>query len=334
VNLSQYPAGPPPDPQLPRVTPGSTGIPWPAEPYSFAVTRPVEHRWWLHILLLLLTLVTTTVVGAGFEEGFRQGRPFNFERDLGGYLLLFDDPKQLLSGLPFSLTLLLVLLAHEMGHYFFCRFYRVDATLPYFLPAPTLIGTFGAFIRIRSAILSRRVLFDIGIGGPLLGFLMLLPFLIAGVSMSRVLPGIGTRGDVVFGTPILQRLVEMVFFPGVASQDILLHPIARASWVGLMATALNLLPIGSLDGGHILYAFFGDRMRILSRIFTAALIPLGLFFSYSWLVWAALLLLLGLRHPRIYDNQPVGRMRAVLAILAMLIFLASFTVAPISTGEL
>lgn len=294
--------------------------------------RP-QRLWW-HLLLLLLTLLTTTVVGAGFDEGFRQNRPFNFDRDLGGYLLLFENPAALLSGLPFSLTLVLILLAHEMGHYMACRFYRVDATLPYFLPAPTLIGTFGAFIKIRSPILSRRVLFDIGVGGPLLGFLVLLPCLIAGVSLSKIVPGIGLKGDVIFGVPLIQRLLEWIFFPGVSSADILLHPVARGAWVGVMATALNLLPIGSLDGGHILYAFVGDRMRILSRIFALCLVPLGLFFSYSWLVWAAILLLLGLRHPRIYDHYPVGGVRLFLAIFALLIFLSCFTVAPIKTGEL
>ncbi len=187
-----------------------------------------------------------------------------------------------------------------MGHYLAARYYHVDATLPFFLPAPTLIGTFGAFIRIRSVIVTRKILFDIGIAGPLAGFAMLLLPMLAGVSLSKVIPGIAVHGQFIFGTPLILRLFEWLVFPHVASADIYLHPVARAAWVGLLATALNLLPIGQLDGGHILYSFLGERTRILSRIFGVMLAGLGavqLFTSdytvgYLWLFWAAILVLI------------------------------------------
>jgi membrane-associated protease RseP (regulator of RpoE activity) len=290
-------------------------------------------RYWLHALLLLLTLLTTTVVGAGLAHSFVRNRPFNFD-EFSGYMRAWQNPAYLLEGLPFSLTLLTILLAHEMGHYLAARYYRVDVTLPFFIPAPTLIGTLGAFIRIRSAILSKRILFDIGIAGPLAGFAVLVWPLAIGMSLSKVIPGIGSRGELIFGTPLLIRLFELIIFPGVAAGDIYLHPIARAAWVGLLATALNLLPIGQLDGGHVLYAFLGERTRLLSRIFIGVLVLMGIFVAYSWLFWAAILFLFGMRHPAIFDPNTVGRTRTWLAVAALIIFLLSFTFAPVRTAGL
>jgi membrane-associated protease RseP (regulator of RpoE activity) len=239
-----------------------------------------------------------------------------------------------LHGLPFSLTLLTILMAHEMGHYLTARYYRVDVSLPYFLPAPTLIGTLGAFIRIRSAIYSKRALFDIGVAGPLAGFVTLLAPLAAGLSLSKVAPDVVHRGDLIFGNPLLLRLFELVWFPGVPAGDIYLHPVARAAWVGLLATALNLLPIGQLDGGHILYSFVGEKMRWLSRLFVALLVPMGFYFAYSWLVWAALLFFFGMRHPVIYDPYPIGRRRTWLGIAALVILILSFTLSPVRANGL
>jgi membrane-associated protease RseP (regulator of RpoE activity) len=288
-------------------------------------------RYWLHALLLLLTLLTTTVVGAGMAHSFARNRPFNYDF---GYERVWHNPAYLLEGLPFSLTLLTILLSHEMGHYLAARYYRVDVTLPFFIPAPTLIGTLGAFIRIRSAILSKRILFDIGIAGPLAGFAVLVWPLAVGVSLSKVIPGIAGRGELVFGTPLLIRLFEWIIKPGIAAGDIYLHPVARAAWVGLLATALNLLPIGQLDGGHVLYAFLGERTRLLSYIFVGVLVLMGIFFAYSWLFWAAILFFFGMRHPAIFDPNTVGRTRAWLAVAALIIFLLSFTVAPVRTAGL
>jgi membrane-associated protease RseP (regulator of RpoE activity) len=308
-----------------------------AEPYYY---RP-RHRYWLHALLLLVTLLTTSVMGTGMARGFASGRPFEFD-SFAGYLSAWHHPSTLLTGLPFALTLLAVLLAHEFGHYCAARYYGVDATLPFFLPAPTLIGTLGAFIKIRSAILSKRILFDIGIAGPLAGFAVLVWPLIIGVSLSKVSPGIAVRGDLVFGTPLVLRVFEWIAFPGVPVTDIYLHPVARAAWVGLLATALNLLPIGQLDGGHILYSFVGEHAKLLSRIFVVALAALACFqlfttsyrSGWSWLVWAAIILFFGMRHPAIVDPVPLGRGRSWLGLVALIVLALSFTVAPVHTTGL
>jgi len=304
---------------------GSQGVkpPW---------LRTRRLRWWLHIGLLLLTLFTTTAMGARMAFNFRRNVPPFDDHDLDALVRLIENPARLIEGLGFSLTLMTILLAHELGHYLACRYYRVDASLPYFLPAPTLIGTFGAFIRIRSPIYSKRVLFDIGVAGPLAGFLFLLPALAIGMAYSKVIPGIAVRGDLIFGSPALEWLMQKIIFAGVSSSDVYLHPVARAAWVGLLATALNLLPIGQLDGGHILYSFFPRRHKLLSRIFVAALVPIGIFYSYSWLVWAAFLLLFGMRHPVIHDSASVGSGRRALGWLALIIFLLSFTVTPVRLG--
>jgi hypothetical protein len=290
-----------------------------------------RQRYWLHALLFVLTLVSTTLVGARMQENFNRNLPFfDFERDMATFASWWHHPSLLLAGLPFSLTLLAILLAHEFGHYLACVYYRVDASLPYFLPAPTFTGTLGAFIRIRAPIFSKRVLFDVGVAGPIAGFVFLLPALAIGLAFSKLLPGIAHLGALTFGTPPLLWLLEQAVFPGVPTADIYLHPVARAAWIGILATALNLLPIGQLDGGHILYSIAGDRHKLLSRIFTALLVPIGIFFWQGWLVWAVLLLFFGMRHPAIYDPSPLGDGRRKLAWLSLIIFLLSFTVAPIA----
>ncbi len=299
-------------------------------------TRPrSRHRWWLHGLLLLLTLFTTTAVGARLAANFAANRPaFFIEDDLEFFLSLWTTPAVLWDGLPFSLTLLTILLAHELGHYWACRFHRIDASLPYFLPAPTLIGTFGAFIRIRAPIFSRRQLFDIGVAGPIAGFVFLLPVLGIGLAYSKVVPGIAEQGDLIFGSPLLLWLAAKLVFPGVAAADLYLHPVARAAWVGLLATALNLLPIGQLDGGHILYAFAGERHRRLSQIFAVALAAVGLIFGWlGWILWAAFFLWTGLRHPPIFDERPIDGGRLRLALVAAAILAVSFTPVPVRGTE-
>ena len=297
-------------------------------PYAFAPPRRRD-RYWLHVLLLVLTLISTTVVGAGMATDFAHNRPFEYGLD--GYVIAWHHPAYLLSGLPFALCLLTILMAHEMGHYLASRYYRVNVTLPFFLPAPTLIGTMGAFIRIRSAVPTKRAMFDIGIAGPIAGFITLLTPLAVGVSLSKVIPGIAVKGELIFGTPLILRAFEWIQFPGVSPDDLCLHPIARAAWAGLLATALNLLPIGQLDGGHILYTIVGERMKVLSYIFIAALIPLGIFFAYSWLVWALLLFLIARRHPVILDDRPLSPKRRWLAFGALLILILSFTPSPVRT---
>jgi membrane-associated protease RseP (regulator of RpoE activity) len=304
---------------------------------ALATARP-HQRYWLHWLLFILTLASTTIVGASMQRNFDRNLPFfDVERGFQAFGTWLRHPEGLLSGLPFSLTLLTILLAHEFGHYVACRFYRVDASLPYFLPAPTFTGTLGAFIRIRAQIYTKRVLFDVGIAGPIAGFVFLLPALAIGLAFSKVIPGIAHQGALTFSTPALVWLLERAVFPGIPTSDIYLHPVARAAWIGILATALNLLPIGQLDGGHILYAIASDRHKGLSRLFAGALIPIGLcgifypsFFWPGWLVWAVVLLIFGMRHPAIYDPSDLGGNRRKLALLALAIFLLCFTLAPIA----
>ena len=284
---------------------------------------------WRHIFLFIATLLSTTAVGARLAYNFQQNRPTYIE-DLWEAITAVSDPVSMLAGLPFSATLLTILLAHEMGHYLTCRYYGIDASLPYFLPAPTLIGTFGAFIRIRSAIPNKRQLFDVGIAGPLAGFAFVIPALAIGLAYSKIIPGLAIQGDFVFGTPGIMRILESWIMPGVSPADILVHPIARAAWAGVLATALNLMPIGQLDGGHILYSFVGEYHKLLTRLFVFALLPLGYFSdSWSWIFWAALIFFFGMKHPRLYDRTPVGRGRVQLAILALIILVVSFSPTPV-----
>jgi membrane-associated protease RseP (regulator of RpoE activity) len=300
-----------------------------SSPARFALPRG---RLWLHALLLALTFASTTFVGARLVENFHGNRPaFDFNTDFPAYFTLLGEPRRWVWGLPFSLTLLMVLLAHEMGHYLACVYYRLDASLPYFIPAPTFIGTLGAFIRIRSPIYSRRVLFDVGVAGPLAGFVFLLPALAIGIAYSKVLPGIAEQGDLVFGRPLLMKWLAWAIFPGVASADLYLHPVARAAWVGVFATALNLLPFGQLDGGHILYSFAGRRFRVLSRVFLVMLLPLG-YLYWPWWAWAVVLFFFGLKHPVIYDPAPLGKGRTRLGWVSLAVFVVCFMPSPIATG--
>jgi membrane-associated protease RseP (regulator of RpoE activity) len=286
-------------------------------------------RWALHWLLLGLTLSTTTLAGYVFDQSFQSGMPLDYSRLGDTFAPILTRPALLLNGLPFSLTLMTILLAHELGHYFACRYYGIEASLPYFLPFPSPIGTLGAFIRISSPIYTKQALFDVGIAGPLAGFAVLVPALVIGIGQSKIIAGIAQRGDLIFGVPAIQRFFEWIIFPHVPSANILLHPVARAAWVGILATALNLLPIGQLDGGHILYAFSSRRHKLLSRIFVIALLPLGYFFWYGWFFWAALLFFFALRHPVIYDITQLDRNRVILGLMALAIFLLTFTLAPL-----
>lgn len=292
--------------------------------------RPPRPRPYLiHVVLFLLTVVTTTLVGARLTLNFESNQPMFTEEDILTFVRLIEHPELLLSGLPFSLSLIAILLAHEMGHYLTCRYYGVRASLPYFIPAPTFIGTLGAFIRIKSPILSKRVLFDIGVAGPLAGFVVLIPVLAIGLAYSKVFPGGAPQGDIIFGTPGLMRLAEILVFGNVPSSDIYWHPIAYAAWVGMFATALNLLPIGQLDGGHIVYALFGESHWKISRLLLILLIPLGFLYWYGWLVWALLLLLFGTRHPPVADPTELDPYRKRLALWSLIVFIVCFMVVPV-----
>jgi membrane-associated protease RseP (regulator of RpoE activity) len=275
-------------------------------------------------------LVSTTAFGSVLAANFAAQRGLDSTTLFAGYARLAHFDGSLWRGLSFSVPLLLILLAHEFGHYFACWNWKVDATLPYFLPSPTLLGTFGAFIKIRSPIYSRRILFDIGVSGPLAGFVVLVPFLVIGVYLSNLTPA-AARGDFLFSTPLLLWIVERLRF-GVASPAMVqLHPMAMAAWAGLLATAVNLLPIGQLDGGHILYSMFGERgHRWFSTGFVAVLVLLG-FFYWPWWAWALVMFFFGRRHPLVYDQEPLPPGRVALGAAALVLFLLSISAVPVAT---
>jgi membrane-associated protease RseP (regulator of RpoE activity) len=292
--------------------------------------RARRERYWLYLLLLVATLLSTMLVGAQLENNFRNGLPlFSLEQGLFPLRWIAAQPSRLLLGMPFALTLMAILLAHELGHYLACRRYGVDASLPFFIPAPTLIGTMGAFIRIRSPIPSRNALFDIGIAGPVAGFVLALPALLFGLTLSRYFPSLAHGSDLQLNYPASFHLFGFLI-PGAGHHSIeavVLHPIAIAAWIGMFATALNLLPGGQLDGGHILYALFPGAHKLASRTLLVLLLLMSPFVWFGWLLWAVVLAAFG-RHPYVPQTQPLGRTRTILAGLALLMLLLSFTPVP------
>jgi membrane-associated protease RseP (regulator of RpoE activity) len=289
-------------------------------------------------MLLGLTIVTTTFAGAGHWASFA------LEPAELSHLSL--TPALFLHGLWFSATVLTILGCHELGHYFACRYYNVDASLPFFIPVPILLtGTMGAFIRIREPIPQKRMLFDIGIAGPIAGFVMAVPLLFAGVWMSRIAPDFNPADlppgliSYSLGEPLLYKAASTLVWGTVPTgQSLNMHPIAFGAWFGLLATALNLFPIGQLDGGHIAYAVLGRRSTYVTFASIACVMGLTLVAS-SWIVWTALtvvmLVVFGPHHPRVFDEQvPLDRGRMLLAAFAVLMLVLCFTPAPIRLTDL
>ena len=285
---------------------------------------PPPQRIWLHVALLVATFATTTLVGglafADLPEGLHVASVWQ--------LLL--HPAVIRAGLAFSIPLLAILLTHEMGHYLACRHHRLDASLPYFIPAPIGIGTFGAFIRIRSAIRTKRELLDVGAAGPLAGFVACLPVLFIGISLSSPVAELPASGYVIFGEPIGFHLVTRLVFPDLPEGgDIFLHPTGFAAWFGLFATALNLLPFGQLDGGHISYAQFGSLQRRYSWPLLLVLVALGFKWT-GWFLWVAVALVMGVRHPWVPDEAtPLDPRRRIVAWICIAVFALCFTPEPI-----
>src|ERR1700683_3939448 len=307
----------------------------PPPPVYFPPPRPPRDLLWPALILFLLTVVSTLAVGAEFGLSYAQNRePFSgYQNPLALLLLPCEHPALLALGIPFSFTLLLILFTHEMGHYIACRIYGIDASYPYFIPAPTLFGTFGAFIRIRSPITTRRALFDVGLAGPVAGFLVALPALAYGVATSRIVPGAEQGSAVVFGHPLLTRMLSMLFHPNIDVSWVLLNPVGRAASIGLLVTALNLLPAWQLDGGHIMYSLTSARHARVSLIVALGLIGLGIVAWHGWATWGIILLILSLRfrHPPVYDQwQPVDPGRRAWAFGGLVIFLLCFTPWPVT----
>lgn len=304
--------------------------------------RPPRERYWLHALLLLATVFTTLVVGARMEFNFLNNVPPFVAGD--EYVPFFPlgwvlaQPARLLLGIPFSATLLTILLAHEMGHYLFCRYYGVRATLPFFIPAPTLIGTLGAVIRIKSRIQSRAALFDIGIAGPIAGFVVAAATLAVSLTLSKPLaPGMGPS-DLHLGYPLIFYVMHDLMrslAPGHAIaalplSRVYLHPTAVAAWVGMFATALNLLPSSQLDGGHIVYAVAPRAHRLISWLTVIGLVYLGTLYT-GWRVWAGLIIVMNVltyRQEQAPEYPMLPANRWALAVVALLLLVLTFTVSP------
>lgn len=302
-------------------------------PQQVWVITPRRQRLWLHITLLLTTFLTTTIVGAHMQSNFASRLPvFAIEDDLQAFLgSILNHPAVLLRGLPFSLTLMFILLAHEMGHYLYARHYRVYATLPYFIPFPSLIGTMGAFIRIKSPIPSRDALFDIGIAGPIAGFIPSCLAIFVGLPLSQPLVA---SGDVLrnqAGLPLFFYLAGHLFHLTQAVSSLTLHPIAAAGWVGLFATSLNLLPGGQLDGGHIFYAAFPKWHRLASLATVVTLLLLAWYAFWVWIVWAVVLYVTSY-HPPLPRHPGISKRRKWIALCAVVMLILSLTPAPF-TGQ-
>ena len=316
-------------------------------PVQVWMVNPPRQRYWLHVLLLLLTFFTTLVVGSRMEYNFLHNQPvFSLSDDnVLGFFAVFwalAEPSRLLLGIPFAGTLMLILLAHEMGHYLYCKHYGVYATLPFFIPAPTLIGTLGAFIRIRSPIRSRIALFDIGIAGPIAGFVVAVIVLFVSLGLSRPLAGAAPGQEMVaLNYPLIfyaaQRVMALVAPHSVAVlplSRVYLHPMAVAAWVGMFATALNLLPGGQLDGGHIVFSLAPRAHRFVSRLTILILIPLAVYKWVGWLIWAILLEISSFRHPQVADWPRVTGVRAWLAVFALIMLILTLAPAPFADSSL
>jgi len=271
-----------------------------------------------HVILFVLTFFSTLIVGALHADvTFRE---------------MLSHPLRVLAGIPFSFTLMFILLTHELSHFFASRYHHTTATLPYFIPAPTIFGTFGAFIKMTSPILSRKALVDIGASGPIAGFLVSIVACAFGLSHSHFIPMPAADGEsYAFGSSLLFDFLGKVFM-GTPPEGFVvdMHPVAFAGWIGLFVTFLNLIPIGQLDGGHVAFALLGRKHRLVSIVIVVFLALAGVFVWEGWLVWAVLMVILGLRHPPVMNWEvPLDPWRRLVGIAAIVIFAITFIPVPI-----
>jgi membrane-associated protease RseP (regulator of RpoE activity) len=270
---------------------------------------------YVHIVLFVLTFLSTLTVGA-VQAGVDP----------------LKEPSGILAGLPFAATLMIILLCHEFSHYLSSKKHDVVATLPYFIPAPTLFGTFGAFIKMKTPITTKNALMDIGASGPIAGFIASVIATVIGLSLSRIVPvgkaaAVLTLGDSLLFSGLSKLIVGTV----PRNYDVLLHPIAFAGWIGFFVTSINLIPVGQLDGGHIAYALLGERHSNVSKVLILVMVLLGIFVWEGWAIWAVLLIFLGFRHPPIvYSGVPLDPKRKVIGWIAVVIFIITFMPVPIT----
>ncbi len=327
--------------------------------YRRGAMRPTLRTWIKHALLLLVTFCTCTIAGVIYPFGpippfealatnasldfleVLKAIPFEYVKMVGTAItLLFTDPAILKYGLSFSVSVLLILIAHEAGHYIACRLYGVDATLPYFIPTPPFIGpagTLGAFIKILSPMPSRRAVFDIGVAGPIAGFVAMIPVALLGFLSMELVENSPTPlvpGDLYFSDPLFMKLMAYLF--GFDLARVIPNGFYFAAWLGLLVTALNLIPSGQLDGGHAIYAVFGERFHYwtgrIAFVLMAAFSVLGMYLygSPSGFLFAIILaIMMRIRHPEPLDDTPLDPKRKVIAFLTLLIFVLCFVPFPI-----
>jgi len=268
---------------------------------------------WTNLILFLLTVVTTFTAGA-----MMKGEN------------IISNPLLILNGWSFAVPLLLILLCHEFGHYIESKMSGIKVSLPYFIPGPTILGTFGAVIKSKSPFKNRKNLLDVGAAGPIAGFVVAVMAVILGLSYSQVVEAV-PEGSITLGDSLIFKLLSFLVLKNIPEgYDVLLSPTAFAGWAGILVTMLNLLPIGQLDGGHIMYALLGRRQKRIAFITVLVLIPLGIFLWPGWLVWVILILIIKLGHsPTLNDQIPLDLKRKIIGWTAMFIFILSFTPVPI-----
>lgn len=285
----------------------------------FVEVRPRRFPW-VNVLLFVVTCLSTLAVGAFLMaryQGISEGELYD---------RVLQHPLTLLMGWPFSLTVMSILFAHEMGHYLTCRYYGIDASLPYFIPFPSLVGTMGAFIKIRSPIYDRGSLLEVGVAGPIAGFIVAAFALIGSMNCGKFVP----ENFISTGEPLFYRAVAwMTGMTPPPGMDVYMHPVTFAAWFGLFLTSLNLLPAAQLDGGHITYALFRRYHRWISIGTVIVLIPLAFKYWVGWFVWIGLLLFLRLKHPPTIDDYiPLRPRQVVLGIIGYMLLILCFTPAP------
>jgi membrane-associated protease RseP (regulator of RpoE activity) len=285
--------------------------------YTLSITTGAISRSfpWVNVLLFVATVISvlfTAALNASGED-------------------LFDDWSLIWTGVPFTFWLISILLLHELGHYTYSRLRGVDVSLPYFIPAPFffILGTLGAVIKSRSPIKNRRDLLDVAAAGPIAGFIVAVAAIIIGLNQSEIVPAAGISGYYLGDSVLFRLLSRLVIGPVPEGMDIVLHPIAFAGWVGLLVTMLNLLPIGSLDGGHIAYALIGRRQRVVGYLGVAVLFALSIWWP-GWMIWGGLTLFMGPAHPpTLFDEIPLGKGRRIIGYICLIIFFLCFIPVPL-----
>jgi membrane-associated protease RseP (regulator of RpoE activity) len=286
---------------------------------SFGIFKKTEDKpkYWLNVLLFLVTIVTTMFAGS-FNSG---GNPLANLHDIW-------------LGIPFSFSLMAILTCHEFGHYIVSKRAGMITSLPYFIPAPHFLGTFGAVIRMKSIIPSRRSLLRVGMAGPLAGFIVAIPITVIGISLSTVQPAAEGETFLRLGDSLLFSFLAEIFHPDIPNgHDLFLHPMAFAGWIGFLITSMNLLPLGQLDGGHVSYSVFLRKRRMSYIPIFAILIGLGIFFWFGWIIWGLLALFFARRDPVIQDAiTPLTTREKVYACLPFLVLVLTFIPQPFAIG--